>query len=76
MPDAGLMPYSTVHDLPEKVRRVLPEHAQEIYLAAFNNAWTEYADRVDRDGVAHRVAWAAVKKIYEKAPGGEWVRLR
>lgn len=42
------MPYATIHDLPKSVRHVLPEHAQEIYLAAFNNAWTEYAERADR----------------------------
>jgi cation transport regulator len=68
------MPYAIIHDLPERVRHALPEHAQEIYLAAFNNAWRRYADRADRDGVAHRVAWTAVKKLYEKGPGGEWVR--
>ncbi|HSA59153.1 MAG TPA: ChaB family protein [bacterium] len=70
------MPYSTIDGLPERVRRALPEHAQEIYLAAFNNAWGQYADRADRDQVAHRVAWTAVKKIYEKGPGGAWVRSR
>jgi cation transport regulator len=42
----------------------LPLHAQEIYLAAFNIAWTEYQDRgaEQRELMAHRVAWAAVKQ--------------
>ena len=41
------MPYDTLEDLPDNVRNVLPKHAQEIYQAAFNNAWDEYkpADR-------------------------------
>ena len=32
------MPYKTLSDLPESVRKHLPKHAQEIYLEAFNNA--------------------------------------
>ncbi len=67
------MPYAEISDLPSSVRSHLPAHAQEIYLAAFNNAWKEYASRADREAVAHRVAWAAVKKQYEKI-GKEWVR--
>jgi hypothetical protein len=34
------MPYTSVDDLPQPVRVHLPLHAQEIYLAAFNNAWS------------------------------------
>ena len=67
------MPYADISDLPASVRNHLPTHAQEIYLAAFNNAWDEYAQRADREIVAHKVAWAAVKKQYEKI-GKEWVR--
>jgi cation transport regulator len=66
------MPYASVEDLPAGVRRHLPPHAQEIYLEAFNSAWRQYAARADREALAHRVAWAAVKKRYEKA-GDEWV---
>lgn len=67
------MPYTDIADLPASVRSHLPEHAQEIYLAAFNNAWQEYAERPDREVVAHKVAWAAVKHVYVKI-GDEWVR--
>jgi len=69
------MPYDTINELPDAVKNTLPDHAREIYRAAFNNAWTEYAESEDRkDGasreeVAHRVAWAAVKKKYEKKDG-------
>jgi cation transport regulator len=52
----------------------LPLHAQEIYLAAFNNAWTEYQSRgVEQpEQTAHRVAWAAVKRKYRKS-GERWI---
>lgn len=33
-----LIPYKQRMDLPESVRTVLPEHAQDIYRAAYNNA--------------------------------------
>ncbi len=70
--------YSKPEDLPEAVREHLPEHAQHIYLQAFNSAWEEYADPRKRRGkasqeeTAHRVAWAAVKSEYRKR-GDQWV---
>lgn len=66
------MPYASTSDLPDSVRLHLPAHAQDIYRKAFNAAWDEYRDRADHEGLAHRVAWAAVKKIYVKQ-GDEWV---
>lgn len=71
------MPYQTNADLPESVRHVLPAHAQDIYRAAFNNAWDEYKNPKDRrteesrEEVAHKVAWSAVKKKYHKE-GEKW----
>jgi cation transport regulator len=67
------MPYREIAELPDSVRSHLPVHAQEIYLAAFNNAWGEYASRDDREVVAHKVAWSAVKRRYAKT-GNEWMR--
>ncbi|MHB8621821.1 MAG: ChaB family protein [Sulfuricaulis sp.] len=67
------MPYVDLSDLPASVRSHLPAPAQKIYLAAFNNAWEEYASREDREVVAHKVAWSAVKKQYMKI-ASEWVR--
>ena len=32
------MPYQQIEELPDSVRNYLPKHAQEIFLAAFNNA--------------------------------------
>lgn len=72
------MPYKTIHELPDSVRDHVPEHAQEIYKEAYNSAWKEYADKDQRRGdesreeVAHKVAWAAVKKKYGKGADGEW----
>ncbi len=73
------MPYKTVSDLPDSVKDNLPTHAQQIYLAAFNNAWEEYDQPNERRGqesreeVARKVAWAAVKKKYEKDENsGQW----
>ncbi|MGR9100180.1 MAG: ChaB family protein [Gammaproteobacteria bacterium] len=60
------MPYRSIDDLPDAVRRHLPVHAREIYLEAFNHAWEQYAERQDREAVAHKVAWSAVKKKYRK----------
>jgi cation transport regulator len=73
------MPYERLSDLPDSVRNHLPEHAQQIYKEAFNHAWQEYADpeqrRTDnsREETAHKVAWAAVKRQYQKDAGtGRW----
>ena len=63
------MPYNSANQLPDSVKNVLPKHAQDIYRAAFNNAYEEY----DREESAHRVAWNAVKKKYEKnEETGKW----
>ncbi len=71
------MPYASVSELPKSVKEHLPAHAQEIYRAAFNNAWEEYKDPHERKGkatreeTAHKVAWAAVKRNYTKV-GTTW----
>lgn len=72
------MPYNSVNELPDGPRHVLPRHAQEIYVAAFNNAFRHYkspASRrgdTDREEVAHKIAWNAVKKSYERGDDGKW----
>ncbi|HQT75876.1 MAG: cation transporter [Rhodospirillales bacterium 20-64-7] len=68
------MPYSAPDELPQSVRAHLPRHAQEIYLAAFNNAWRSHAADPDHEAIVHRIAWAAVKRRYRKA-GNEWVPI-
>ncbi len=63
------MPYLSNDDLPVTVRIHLPPHAQDIYREAFNKAWQQLGG----EATAHRVAWAAVKRLYVKA-GARWVR--
>ena len=65
-----IMPYKVLEELPEPVRMHLPYHAQEVYMAAFNNSWEKYNHDEER---AHRVAWAAVRHSYEKDElTGQW----
>ena len=69
------MPYDTLEELPKNVRNNLPQQAQEIYKEAYNSAWDHYDDPQDRrddqsrEETAHKVAWSAVKEIYEKKDG-------
>jgi cation transport regulator len=67
------MPYASNNDLPASVKLHFPEHAQDIFRKAFNNAWRTYSTREPRrrEEIAHRVAWAAVKKRYRKV-GQDW----
>jgi cation transport regulator len=69
---ASYMPYFTTDDLPSSIRNHLPEHAQDIYKEAFNHAWEEYASDPRQEEIAHRVAWAAVKRAYVKI-GTAWL---
>lgn len=72
------MPYSNNSELPDNITNVLPEHAQDIFREAFNNAYDEYKNPDERRGsdsredVARKVAWSAVKKSYEKGEDGKW----
>ncbi|MBL8781192.1 MAG: ChaB family protein [Alphaproteobacteria bacterium] len=68
------MPYASNAALPEPIRHALPVHAQDIYRAAFNNAFASYRSSTRREEIAHRVAWAAVKKVYAKRLG-KWQRV-
>ena len=71
------MPYSSTSELPVSVKDALPKHAQEIYRKAYNSAWDQYKDPDKRRGdssreeTAHKVAWSAVKDVYEK-DNGRW----
>lgn len=73
------MPYNKIDELPDSVRNNLPEHAQHIFLKAYNNAWEKYSKPEDRRGkssreeTAMKIAWAAVKKEYTKNENsGRW----
>ncbi len=72
------MPYDNNQALPDSVRNHLPEHGQEIYRKAFNNALEEYKDPSKRrddtplEAIAHKVAWSVVKTKYHKDEDGNW----
>ena len=77
------MPYKKNSDLPHSVKDNLPNHAQDIYREAYNSAWEQYDKPEERRGdasreeTAHKVAWAAVKKEYEKdEKTGKWKRQK
>lgn len=74
------MPYKNTSELPASVQQALRNvpHAQEIYKDAYNNAWEQYENPVDRRGdasreeTAHAVAWSAVKESYTKGDDSVW----
>lgn len=66
------MPYARNEDLPPSVRDHLPEHAQDIFRAAFDAAFEAHSGDPRQEEAAFRIAWAAVKKRYRKV-GTEWV---
>jgi cation transport regulator len=72
----AMMPFQSVEDLPPSLRSRLPAHAQEIFRAAFNNAWATYVTSSphEREELCHRIAWSAVKKKYYRL-GNSWVSL-
>ncbi len=66
------MPYATNAALPASVRNHLPARAQDIYRETFNEAWASYAENPRREEIAHRTAWAAVKRRFHKGGDGQW----
>lgn len=70
------MPYRSNAELPESVKAHLPVQAQDIYRSAFNHAWQECVrppvrSTAPREETAHKVAWAAVRRRFEKV-GEAW----
>ncbi len=66
------MPYASNDELPASARQHLPPHAQDIYRAAFNHAFSAHAGDPRQEEAAHRIAWAAVKRSYVKV-GQSWI---
>jgi cation transport regulator len=69
--------YESKVELPETVKKVLPEEAQEVYLEAYNASWDLYdeeqAGQMSQEAVANRDAWAAVKNDFTKdEDSGKW----
>lgn len=66
------MPYQSTNDLPLPIRNHLPPHAQDIYREAFNHSYAAHASDPRQEEIAHRTAWAAVKRSYVKE-GDRWI---
>ncbi len=66
------MPYASNEDLPLSVRNHLPQHAQDIFRATFNSAYQVHHGDPREEEIAFRIAWAAVKKSYDKV-GDKWL---
>jgi cation transport regulator len=68
------MPYDRNEELPLAVKAHLPAHAQDIFRETFNSAWRSYghSQPLEREQIAFRVAWAAVKRRYQKS-GDVWI---
>lgn len=66
------MPYARLDDLPDAIRASLPLAAQAIYRAAFNAAYARYGAR--EEARVHRIAWAAVKRVYVRRAPHVWVK--
>lgn len=66
--------YDQKSELPSGVANNLPDHAQDIYLSAYNSAFEDHEDEDDAKQIAHRIAWSAVKQSYEKSSSGNWHR--
>jgi cation transport regulator len=73
------MRYENKSDLPPTIRDVLPERAQELYLAAYQRAWDAYEQGqgyLSRDVMAHQQGWTAMRHEYTQDQGtGEWYRI-
>jgi cation transport regulator len=71
------MPYKSTTDLPQAIRNYLPIQAQMLFCEAFNHAWRKFETPESemefgtQEELAHRIAWAAVKKRYVRK-GDRW----
>jgi len=61
----------TKANMPDAIKK-LPDHAQDIWIAAFNAAWSEYKGDEARCAAT---AWAAVKQQYEEK-AGQWQMMQ
>jgi cation transport regulator len=66
------VPYQSNEDLPPSIRDHLPDHPQAIFRAAFNAAFEAHSADPRQEEAARRIAWAAVKRSYEKL-GNVWI---
>ncbi len=73
------MTYRTIDELPETLQTTLPKAAQEVYVAAYNDAMMRLEDRPANDkfeqSTAHAIAWRAVDDQFVQDPkSGKWYK--
>ncbi|GAH26629.1 unnamed protein product, partial [marine sediment metagenome] len=68
------MPYRYPTNIPEGIKG-LPAEAQKTWIDIYNNAWEQYKDRPEREGLANATAWAGLKKAgWKKDKEGNWIK--
>jgi len=68
------MPYKFPSNIPEGIKK-LPAEAQKTWIDIFNNAFEQYKDRAEREGLATATAWAGLKKAgWKKDKEGNWAK--
>lgn len=65
--------YNKPSELPESVRKVMPQGAQDMYLEKYNEWWKDHAEDPHADTVAHVLALEYVKTRYY-LKGKQWTR--
>jgi len=69
--------YQHIDDLPQALRKELPELAQQMYLAAYQRTWEKCAMAGEKGETglatkAHEAAMLAVQGKFEKDERGRW----
>jgi cation transport regulator len=65
------MAYQQLEDLPNEITEKLPQHGQQLFMAAFNAASENGMDEKN----ATQVAWNSVKNSYREDKDGNWVSI-
>ena len=55
------MPYNNISELPDSIKNNLPKEAQQIFMAAFNNAFED-----NDEETSIKIAWSAVKNVFDR----------
>ena len=65
------MAYQQLEDLPQEVTQKLPQHGQQLFMAAYNAA----SDNGMDEKAATKVAWDSVGNSYKEDKDGNWVSI-
>ncbi|MGL6340836.1 MAG: ChaB family protein [Waterburya sp.] len=65
------MVYQQLENLPEEVKEKLPQHGQQIFMAAFNAVSENGMDEKS----ATKVAWDSVRNSYTEDKDGNWISV-